>query len=244
MTTELAPLFTMEHVEITYQEPQHQKVIVHDASFQLFPGEMVALTGPSGTGKSILAHAMVGLLEQGFTVTNGRIMYKDENIALFDDKRLQLFRRDEIALLIQHSLNGLDPIRTVKKQMIETLKQKNIGTKKEKESIISSLLAKVGFRQPEHILNSYPFQLSGGMRQRVLIAMILSLRPKILIADEPTTALDVINREKVLTLLKEIQNELGLTILLISHDEINVKKYADRILYIEQGGFMNGIARA
>ena len=244
MTAESAPLFTMEHVEISYQEAQHHKVIVHDASFQLFPGEMVALTGQSGTGKSILAHAMVGLLEQGFTVTNGRIMYKDENIARFDDKRLQLLRRDEVALLIQHSLNGLDPIRTVKKQMLETLKQKKIGTKKEKESIIYSLLVKVGFRQPAHILNSYPFELSGGMRQRVLIAMILSLRPKILIADEPTTALDVINRDKVLTLLKEIQNELGLTILLISHDEKSVKKYANRILYMEQGGIMNGTARA
>lgn len=244
MTAALAPLFTMEHVEISYQEAQHRKVIVQDASLQLYPAEMVGLTGLSGAGKSILAHAMVGLLDKGFNVTNGRILYKDQNIAHMDEKRLQLLRRDEVALLIQNSLNGLDPIRTVKKQMLETLNQQKIGTKKEKESIMYSLLAKVGFGQPTQILNSYPFELSGGMRQRVLLAIILSLRPKILIADEPTTALDVINREKVLTLLKEIQKELGLTILLISHDEKSVKKYADRILYMEQGGIIHEAARA
>lgn len=239
MSIDLAPIVRIEHVEISYNDAKHQKVIIQDASFQLFPGEMVALTGQSGAGKSILAHAMVGLLDKGFTVTNGQIVYMNENIAQFDEKRLQFLRRDEIALLIQHSLNGLDPIRTVKKQMLETIKHKKVGTKTEKESILYTMLTKVGFHHPEHVLNSYPFELSGGMRQRVLLAMILTLQPKILIADEPTTALDVINRDKVLTLLKVLQEEFGLTILLISHDEISFKKYADRVIYMAQGGIMN-----
>jgi len=238
MPAELAPIVRIEHVEISYQDAKHQEVIIQDASFQLFPGEMVALIGQSGAGKSILAHAMVGLLDKGFTVTKGQIMYMDENIARFDEKRLQLLRRDEVALLIQHSLNGLDPLRTVKKQMFETIKHKKVGTKKEIETILYSMLTKVGFAHPEHVLSSYPFELSGGMRQRVLLAMILTLQPKIIIADEPTTALDVINREKVLTFLKELQKEFGQTILLISHDDISVKKYADRILYMTQGGII------
>ena len=238
MSANLVPIVRIEHVEISYRDVKHQKVIIQDASFQLFQGEMVALTGQSGAGKSILAHAMVGLLDKGFAVTKGQIMYMDENIACFNEKRLQLLRRDDIALLIQHSLNGLDPLRLVKKQMYETIKHKKIGTKKEIESFLYTMLVKVGFAHPEQVLNSYPFELSGGMQQRVLLAMILTLQPKILIADEPTTALDVINRDKVLTLLKELQKEFGLTILLISHDDISVKKYADRILYMAQGGII------
>ncbi|MFB5282925.1 ATP-binding cassette domain-containing protein [Peribacillus sp. Hz7] len=232
------PLLSMEHVEISYQNQGKWKTIVHDVSFQLFPGEMVALTGPSGCGKSLTAHAMVGLLEKGFRVTHGQIIYKNENIIEYDERRLQQLRRDEIALFIQHSLNGLNPIQTVKRQMVETLKHKKKWDKNNIETSLYSLLNQVGFSNPEHILSLYPFELSGGMRQRILLAMMLSLQPQIFIADEPTTALDVINREKVLALLKQLQQELKLTILLISHDDKSVKKYADRVVEMDQGGIV------
>lgn len=238
MMTNGNPIFSMEHVEISYQESGQQKVIVQDISLELFSGEMVALIGPSGCGKSITAHAMVGLLDNGFRVTNGEILYKEATITDYDEKQLQRFRRDEIALLIQHSLNGLDPIRTVKKQMVETAKQKKKWNKNEIEVMLHTLLKKVGFLDPKPILAAYPFELSGGMRQRVLLAMMLSLQPKILIADEPTTSLDVINRNKVLALLKELQQELGLTIFLITHDEKSIRKYADRVIYMDQGGIV------
>lgn len=100
------------------------------------------------------------------------------------------------------------------------------------------MLTQVGFKEPEEVLDSYPFELSGGMRQRVLLAMMLSLQPKILIADEPTTALDIVNREKILELLKQLQCNLGLTILLISHDENSVNKYADRVVHMNEGGVL------
>jgi ABC-type dipeptide/oligopeptide/nickel transport system ATPase component len=118
--------------------------------------------------------------------------------------------------------------------MIETIKQKKKWLKKDIESYLHSLLSQVGFTDPKHILSSYPFELSGGMRQRVLLAMMLSLRPKILIADEPTTALDVINRDKVLSLLKELQHDFELTILLISHDQ-SINRFADRVVQMRQG---------
>ncbi|MGJ3196412.1 ATP-binding cassette domain-containing protein [Peribacillus frigoritolerans] len=238
MKASINPLLSMEHVEISYQDAGKWKTIVHDISFQLFPGEMVALTGPSGCGKSLTAHAMVGLLNKGFSVTNGQIIYKNENILEYDESRLQQLRREEIALLIQHSLNGLNPIQTVKKQMVETVKQKKKWDKNDMQTSLHSLLKQVGLLDSEQILSSYPFELSGGMRQRVLLAMMLSLQPKIFIADEPTTALDVINREKVLALLKQLQQELKLTILLISHDDKSVKKYANRVVQMDQGGIV------
>jgi peptide/nickel transport system ATP-binding protein len=231
------PLLNVEHLEISYHQNGYVKPIVNDVSFQLYAGETVALTGPSGCGKSLTAHSIVGLLDMGMKVTDGHIYYNGENIVRFDDKRWQTFRREEIALLLQHSLNGLDPIRTVKKQMIETVRQqKRSYSKKETESYLHSLLHQVGFTEPDNILASYPFELSGGMCQRILLTMMLSLQPRILIADEPTTALDVINQEKVLSLLKKLQRELELTILLISHNEQSVERVADRVVQMSPGG--------
>ncbi|QGQ48700.1 ABC transporter ATP-binding protein [Metabacillus sediminilitoris] len=231
-------LLSVEHLEISYQDKEKLKPIVQDVTFQLYPGEMVALTGTSGCGKSLTAHAVVGLLETGYKVTNGQIYYKNQNIIDYDEKDWQSLRREEVALLIQHSLNGLNPIRTVKKQMVETLNQKKKWSRKDVNTYLHSLLHQVGFTDPEHILSSYPFELSGGMRQRILLAMMISIRPKILIADEPTTALDIINREKVLTLLKKLQHDFELTILLISHDYESIKKFADRVIQMDQGGII------
>jgi peptide/nickel transport system ATP-binding protein len=234
-----APILEIENLEISYYKDGYVKQIVHDVSLRLYAGETVALIGPSGCGKSLTAHAMVGLLDTGFKVTNGSIYYNREDIVHFDDKRWQEIRRRDIALFIQHSLNGLDPIRPIKKQMMETVGQlKKSLSKKDAESYLFSLLSQVGFTEPKHILSSYPFELSGGMCQRVLLAMMLSLKPKILIADEPTTALDVINQEKVLSLLKRLQHEFKLTILLISHNQQNVKKFADRVVQMSLGGII------
>lgn len=239
MTTFSNFLLRIEQLEISCQHDDKWKPVVHDVSFQVCPGEMVALTGPSGCGKSLTAHAIVGLLEAGWKVTNGQIFYQDKTILHYNIHDWQKLRREEIALLIQHSLNGLNPIRTVKKQMVETILQRKKGiNKKELDMYLYSLLQQVGFTDPESVLSSYPFQLSGGMRQRVLLAMMVSLQPKILIADEPTTALDVINRERVLSLLKKLQHDFGLAVLLISHDQHSVKKFADRVIQMDRGGII------
>lgn len=239
MMTFAKPLLCIEQLEISCQDSGKWQPVVQDVSFQLYPGEMVAFTGPSGCGKSSTAHAIVGLLEAGWKVTNGQIIYQDKNILDYDTHGWQQLRREEVALLIQDSLNGLNPIRTVKKQMVETLQQrKKSMSKKEMDTYLHLLLQQVGFTDPESVLSSYPFQLSGGMRQRVLLAMMVSLQPKILIADEPTTALDVINRERVLSLLKKLQHDLGLTVLLISHNQQSVKRFADRVIQMDRGGIV------
>lgn len=235
---EQSPLLKVEHMEVTYKYRQQRKIIIQDVSFELYPGEMVAMTGKSGVGKSIISHALVGLLDKGLSITKGQILFDGRSIIHFNEKQFENLRRENIAIMIQHSLNGLDPIRLVRKQMLETIRQRKPGSKKELEPLLLYLLTQVGFEEPEQILESYPFELSGGMRQRVLLAMMLTLQPKILIADEPTTALDVVNREKVLRLLKQLQRDLGLTILLISHDVNSVTKYADRIIHMNEGGVL------
>ena len=226
------------HVENLEASDCISKKIVQNVSFYLAQGEMIALTGPSGSGKSITAQAIVGLLEKELRVTNGAVYYMKQNIFDKSEKELQKLRREDIAFMIQHSLNALDPIRKVQNQMLETIRQIQRKPKKELLLQLEELLRKVGFDSPCEILQSYPFELSGGMRQRVLIAMMLSLRPKILIADEPTTALDIVNRERIWTLFKSLQNTMGMTILIISHDDFSVKKYADRILYMREGGIL------
>lgn len=238
MTADMKSLLCIEHLEISFHDVGKWNPIVHDVSFQIYPGEIAVIAGPSGCGKSLTAQAMVGLLGSGFKVTDGDIKYNGKTITGLDEKRLQQLRREEMALLIQDSLSGLDPICTVRKQMTATVKQQKKWARKDLESYLHSLLCQVGFTEPEEILASYPFELSGGMRQRVLLAMMLSLRPKIFIADEPTTALDAINREKVLSLFKKLQQDFGLTILLITHDQQSVHRIADRVIQMRQGGIV------
>lgn len=235
---EKEPLLEIAHLEITYQSKRQQTVIIKDVSFTLYTGEMVALTGKSGAGKSILSQALVGLLDKGLIISKGHIFFEGVDIAQLKEKEFEKLRRNHIGIMLQNSLNSLDPIRLVKKQMFETIHHINFESTKQKENLLIDLLKQVGFEEPNQILNSYPFELSGGMRQRVLLAMMLSLKPKILIADEPTTALDVINRIRVLDLFKKLQHNLGLTILLISHDESSIKRYADRIIYMREGGIL------
>ncbi|KGR76982.1 peptide ABC transporter [Ureibacillus sinduriensis BLB-1 = JCM 15800] len=233
---EKSPLLKVHHIEVSYRHRQQQKTILQDVSFELYPGEMVAMTGKSGAGKSIVSQAIVGLLDKELSVTNGQILFEGKNIVHFNEKQFEKLRRDHIALMLQHSLNSLDPIRLVKKQMLETVRHRKLGSNRKVEHFLLHLLNEVGFNEPDQIFQSYPFELSGGMRQRVLLAMMLSLQPRVLIADEPTTALDAVNRDKVLELLKKMKNNLGMTILLISHDEGSLKKYADRVVHIEVGG--------
>ena len=131
-----SPLLKVDHLEVTYKQKQQRKVIIQDVSFKLYPGEMVAMTGKSGAGKSVIAHALVGLLDKGLSVTKGQILFEGKNIIQFNEKQFENLRRENIAMMIQHSLNGLDPIRLVKKQMLETIRHRKVGSKKEVEQLL------------------------------------------------------------------------------------------------------------
>ncbi|WP_058830979.1 ABC transporter ATP-binding protein [Paenibacillus polymyxa] len=280
------PLLHVEHLEIsrtgTGASGSGSNPLLRDVNFSVYPGEIVALTGPSGCGKSLTAQAIAGMLDPGVVVTQGCIYYNGEDIIPFHEQRWQRLRREDIALLIQQSLSGLNPIRTVRAQLTDTLRlnggrlmhaQKELGqadaapshtasqpqgvlsrmrqmlnrvtelaggrTIPGQEAYLCSLLRKVGFADPEHILSSYPFELSGGMCQRVLLAAMLSSGPRLFIADEPTTALDVINRDKVLALLLQLREVFDLTILLISHDRQGISRIADRVLEMSPEGRMH-----
>ncbi|WP_100399555.1 ATP-binding cassette domain-containing protein [Bacillus sp. FJAT-44742] len=228
-------LLRVNNVEVSHYKNGSFQPLVREISFQVRTGELVALTGPSGCGKSLTAQSIVGLLGKELRVTEGEIIYQQNNVVSFSEKQWQKLRRCEISLLIQDSLNALNPLRTIKQQMVETLNQNRNWKKKDLIRRLHTLLKEVGFTQPDYILRAYPFELSGGMRQRVLLAMMLSLEPKLLIADEPTTALDAINREKILTLMKKLQQDYSLAILLISHDRKSVKRYADRVIEMCSG---------
>ncbi|MDY7990407.1 ABC transporter ATP-binding protein [Paenibacillus polymyxa] len=287
---ERKPLLHVEHLEICRTgvgaSGSGSKPLLHDVSFSIYSGEIVALTGPSGCGKSLTAQAIAGMLEPGINVTQGRIYYNGEDILPFQKRRWQRLRREDIALLIQQSLSGLNPIRTVRAQLMDTLRLHGRhwmphdqmkpghagaapshnapqqvhplgvlprirqmlsrateiargGATPVREAYLCSLLRKVGFANPEHILSSYPFELSGGMCQRVLLAAMLSSGPSLFIADEPTTALDVINRDKVLALLQQLREDFDLTILLISHDRQGMSRIADRVLEMSPEGRMH-----
>ncbi|MGG4501178.1 ATP-binding cassette domain-containing protein [Paenibacillus polymyxa] len=285
------PLLHVEHLEISRTgagasgSGNGSNPLLRDVNFSVYPGEIVALTGPSGCGKSLTAHAIAGMLDPSVGVTQGCIYYNGEDIIPFYEQRWQRLRREDIALLIQQSLSGLNPIRTVRAQLTDTLRlhrrrqmhaQKEQGqadlapshtasqqthrrqgvmsrmrqmlnratelaggrTTPGQEAYLCSLLRKVGFADPEYILSSYPFELSGGMCQRVLLAAMLSSGPRLFIADEPTTALDVINRDKVLSLLLQLREDFELTILLISHDRQGMSRVADRVLEMTPEGRM------
>jgi peptide/nickel transport system ATP-binding protein len=227
-------LLQVENLEISTIIKEKKVPLIKGASFHIHKGEIVALVGESGCGKSLTAHALVGLLEKNCQVTGGAIYYKSKRLDERDKKDFQRIRGHEVGLLIQESLNGLNPLHTVKKHIKRTLK-KHRDLPKDKKHIYE-LLQSVGFKDPGYILSSYPFELSGGMRQRVLLSMMLSLKPSLLIADEPTTALDTINKEKVMQLLKKLQKQYGLTVLLISHDQESVARIADRVIRMKKGG--------
>ncbi|MBD3642400.1 MAG: ABC transporter ATP-binding protein [Marinobacter sp.] len=210
--------------------------VVESLSFSVRQGETIALVGESGSGKSISALSVLRLLDaRHASYPSGEIHFRGENLLNASDKRLRQIRGREISMIFQEPMTSLNPLHTVEKQIGETLAlHKGMREKQARERTIE-LLHLVGIKNPESRLKSYPHQLSGGQKQRVMIAMALANEPDLLIADEPTTALDVTVQKQVLELLKSLQKKLGMAILLITHDLSIVRRYADRVVVMEQG---------
>jgi len=214
----------------------HDEPAVRDLSFEIYEGETVALVGESGSGKSVSALSVLRLLDHRLvSYPGGSIFYRGEDLLHADEKRLRQVRGRSISMIFQEPMTSLNPLHTVEKQISEILAvHKGLRGPKARERVVE-LLELVGIPEPRDRLKSYPHQLSGGQKQRVMIAMALANEPDLLIADEPTTALDVTVQKQVLELLKSLQQRFGMAILLITHDLSIVRHYARRVVVMERG---------
>jgi len=235
-----APILEVEQLSVSFRRRSRQQEIisnvVQDVSFNLHAGETLALVGESGSGKSLTALSILQLLPypQAFH-PSGSIRYQGTELVNADEDTLRRIRGNDISMIFQEPMTALNPLHVIEKQIAESLAlHQGISGAAARTKIIE-LLDEVGIHDPETRLGAYPHQLSGGQRQRVMIAMALANKPEILLADEPTTALDVTVQAKILKLLKELQVRNNLGILLITHDLNMVQKVADRVLVMRQG---------
>ena len=230
------PLLSVDDLSVTFRSGDSVNMVVEGVSFHVNAGETVALVGESGSGKSVSALSVLQLLPYpAASHPSGSITFDGEQLLGADDKALRGVRGNDISMIFQEPMSSLNPLHTVERQVSEGLKlHQGLREEAARERTIE-LLDRVGIKNPEERLKSYPHQLSGGQRQRVMIAMALANRPKLLIADEPTTALDVTVQAQILKLLVELQGELGMAMMFITHDLGIVRRLASRV-YVMQGG--------
>ena len=217
MTTE--SLLSVEGLSVAFNTEQGRVRVVEDVSFQLAAGETLGLVGESGCGKSVTAQTIMRLLPSPPSrIESGRIMFEGEDLVVLAEARMRRIRGDRIGMVFQEPMTSLNPTQRVGRQIAEVLSlHRGLGYGDAKALVVSTL-KKVGIGNTERRLEQYPHELSGGLRQRVMIAMAIVCGPKLLIADEPTTALDVTIQAQIMELLQALQRDLGLSILLITHD--------------------------
>ncbi|TCB52822.1 ABC transporter ATP-binding protein [Acinetobacter sp. ANC 4779] len=225
----LQALLSVEHLNIQHQ----QHVLVDDLNFQLHAGETIAIVGESGSGKSISSLALLGLLPSTLKI-KGQARLGKQDLLTLKTEQLRQVRGHKIAMIFQEPMTALNPLHRVEKIIGETLLLQGWSKQKTQARIIE-LLNDVGINEPEDKLRRYPHELSGGQRQRVMIAMALALDPEVLIADEPTTALDVTLQAQILHLLKSLQQSRNMAMILISHDLNLVHRYADQVIVMNKG---------
>ncbi|OWT55711.1 ABC transporter ATP-binding protein [Candidimonas nitroreducens] len=232
---EKAPLLDVRNIRTSFRTSQGLVYPVDNVSFSLDRGEVVAIVGESGCGKSITAFSVMGLLGDSGRVEQGEIFFEGRDISAMSREQMRGIQGNDISMIFQEPLTSLNPLLTTGYQIDESLRlHKNLSRKQAKEQSID-MLRKVGMPRPEAVYAAYPHELSGGMRQRVMIAMALSCGPKLLIADEPTTALDVTIQAQILKLMQDLRSELGTTIVLITHDLGVVAEMADRVIVMYAG---------
>ena len=229
-------LLRAEHMTVAFHEDGEWDEVVKDANFTIQKGEILGVVGESGSGKSMTALAIMGLLKEHGRITEGRLIFDGKELTALSPKEYRALRGCEMSMVFQEPMTSLNPVFTVGKQMEEMLKlHPEVLDHKAYRQTVLNALREAGLKEPEQLYGKYPHELSGGMRQRVMIAMAVILRPKLLIADEPTTALDVTIQAKILKLLKEINQKYGISILFISHDLNIIRKMCDRVIVMCKG---------
>ena len=229
------PVLSVNGLEIELHDGKCWRRVVDDVSFELDPGEVLALAGESGSGKSKTAEAIMGLLADGNSRTQGNICLGDTDLTGMNEAGWCKIRGSRISMVFQEPLTALDPVFSCGSQLTATYRRHRGMNRKAATRAATEMLLQVGFADAGRIMDSYPHQLSGGMRQRVLIAMAMACEPDVLIADEPTTALDVTTQALVLERLTALCRDAGTALLLITHDLGIVAQYADRALVLKSG---------
>ena len=229
-------IISIKNLSVGFQSQNHKKNVVHEVSFKIPKGKTVALIGESGSGKTVTALSILKLLPYPSAYhSSGEIIYKDQNLLNISEKHIQRIRGKDITTIFQEPMSSLNPLHTIEKQINEIIMIHSKISYLEASKKTKELLISVGLKNISNRLKSYSYELSGGQRQRVMIAMSIANNPDLLIADEPTTALDVTIQLQILKLLKKLQKDLNMAILFISHDLAVVKNLADYICIMKDG---------
>ncbi|KIV67182.1 Oligopeptide transport ATP-binding protein OppF [Rhizobium sp. UR51a] len=224
------------NIAVTFKVEHGMVEAVKDISFQLYRGETIAIVGESGSGKSVTARTVMGLLTKRATVAKSAVVrFNGDDILKFSSRQRRALRGNRISMIFQEPMSSLNPIYTIGSQIVEAIRVHSKLSKKQAEARALDLLRQVQIPEPEARLKQYPHQLSGGQRQRVMIAMALSNDPDVLIADEPTTALDVTVQAQILNLIRDLQKKRGMAVVLITHDLTIVKQFSDYVYVMQHG---------
>ncbi|MFC0179253.1 ABC transporter ATP-binding protein [Thorsellia kenyensis] len=233
--TLVKPLLSVKELTTSFYTKAGELEGLRGISFTLDSREILGIVGESGSGKSVTAKSLLRLISSPGKIKKGEIHFQDFNLMDLDEYALRKIRGNQIAMIFQDPMSSLNPVYKIGQQMVEIIKRHQKLSKHEAREKAISLLEKVGIRGAEEKINYYPHQLSGGMRQRVMIAMALSCEPALLIADEPTTALDVTIQAQIVDLLRQLRSETGTAILFITHDLALVSSLCDRIMVMYGG---------
>ncbi len=234
------PILEIDGLKVSFRRGDRWTEVVHDVSFDVQAGETVALVGESGSGKSVTAMSVLGLLSPHQSRRQGRICFKGDDVALYDAKRLRALRGSDVAMIFQEPMTSLNPVMTCGQQIAEALVIHRSVSARAARAEALRLFDRVRISDAARRFNEYPHSLSGGMRQRVMIAMALACKPSLLIADEPTTALDVTIQAQILELIRDLQQEQDMAVLFITHDMGVVAEISDRTVVMANGRVVEG----
>ncbi|MDF2537934.1 MAG: peptide transporter ATP-binding protein [Herbinix sp.] len=231
-------LLEVNNLEVSFFTYAGEVKAVRGISYQLKPGEVLGIVGESGSGKSVSSYALMGIIPEPGKVIGGSILFDGKDITKLNEKELQKMRGKDIGMIFQDPMTSLNPVFTVGNQIEESLKKHTDLNKEQRKARMIELFQLVGINQPEKRIHQYPHEFSGGMRQRVMIAMALACNPKLLIADEPTTALDVTIQAQIVELLKELKNKINMSIIFITHDLGVIADICDKVAVMYAGNII------